>query len=520
MPAQKNSNWLDRIYEYVAPARAARRYQARRACDLLRAGGFDGARKDRTTAAWNARGGSADLWLQGDADVLRDRARSLIRNNVYAGGALEAIVANVVGCGIIPRPNYDEQSQRKPVQDAWNRWCDTCDVTGQHHFYELQALYLRECVEAGEALVQLAADTSGMRTVPLVLQSIEAERIASEWTYYSRKSKSNTLRRGVEVDGYGRAVNYYLWPTPPNDIAPMTPAEPIAVPAEQILHLFRKVRIGQTRGYTWLAPALMWFRDLGTYVENELMASTISSCFTMFIESMDGNASGAFSMGVPSGASGADGDGNRIERIQPGLVLYGMPGEKATPINPNRPNSASEPWINLLLRSIAVGMGLSYELISRDYSQTNFSSNRASALEDRRRFRPMQQWLVKHLCQPVWREFFEAHVMAGAPGFPDVLEYFANPAEYLDVHWQTPGWEWVDPQKEAQAAKLEVETGLRSRGEVIAATGRDRDEVFAELARENAILAELGVNVEADRPNDQDRMDAEREEEQATASRE
>lgn len=511
MPAVK-SNWVDRVYEFLAPARAARRYQARRACDLLRSGGFDGARKDRSTAAFNVASGSADRWLQGDADTLRDRARALIRNNVYAGGALEAIVANTVGCGIIPRPTYEDKAQREVVQDAWARWCDSCDVTGQHHFYELQSLYLRECIEAGEAMVQLASDEAPQRTVPLVLQSIESERIASEWTYYpGRRLSANNLRRGVEVDDFGSPRAYYLWPTPLNDLSPLNPAQPIRVSADQILHLYRKVRIGQTRGYTWLAPALMWFKDLGTYVENELMASTVSSCFTMFIETLDGNAGGQFSMATPSGSSGSDGDGNRIDRLQPGLVLHGMPGEKATPINPNRPNSAAEPWINLLLRSIAVGMGLSYELISRDYSQTNFSSNRASALEDRRRFRPIQKWLVYRLCQPVWREFFEAHVMLGVEGFPDALEYFANPYPHMAVNWQTPGWEWVDPLKESQAAKLEVETGFRSRAEVIAASGRDRDQVFAELARENEMLAELGVNVEVDRGNDQERMDAERE---------
>lgn len=523
MPQPKaNSNLLDRAIEWLSPKRAFERQRYRNAVNLMRRqGGYDGARRDRLSASWVPGNASADRWLSQDADELRARARDLIRNNVHARGALDAIVANVVGTGIIPRPAIKDKTADRAVYDAWKRWTEArwCDATGRMHFYELQALHLREAIEAGESLVQKARDPSPNRPVPFVLQSIEAERLASEFTHFAdkRTPSNRQQRRGVEIDSTGKPQAYWLWPTPLNDIQAMVPAEPMRVEAEHILHLFRVDRIGQTRGVTWLAQSMQSLRDLGTYIENELMASAVSSCFTVAIKTMDGGQS--FNpLNNPDGKSGTDADSNRIERLQPGLVAHLMPGEDVTPINPGRPNSASEPWINLMLRNIAVGTGLSYELVSRDYSRTNFSSNRASALEDRRRFRPTQSWLINSWCQPIYRAFIEAHVLAQSPGFPTPFEFFSNPYPWLEVRWQAPGWEWVDPLKEAQAALLEVEGGMRSRSDVIASSGRDRDEVFEELAQENEILTSLGLNVMSGQSNDQQQIDAEREREAAEAS--
>ncbi len=46
-----------------------------------------------------------------------------------------------------------------------------------------------------------------------------------------------------------------------------------------------------------------------------------------------------------------------------------------------------------------------------------------------------------------------------------------------------PGWQWVDPQKEVNADIAAIGAGLKSREEVVAARGRDIDELDAEIAR-------------------------------------
>jgi capsid protein len=54
------------------------------------------------------------------------------------------------------------------------------------------------------------------------------------------------------------------------------------------------------------------------------------------------------------------------------------------------------------LHAIAAGVGLTYELLTGDLSQVNYSSIRAGLLEFRRRMEALQwQLLVPGLCRPV-----------------------------------------------------------------------------------------------------------------------
>ncbi len=498
--------WLDSVIGIFSPARAAQRTRDRSVYKQMSKRAYEAARIDRTTSAWVANSSSADRELYGQAERTRNRVRDLIRNNAYARGALDAIVANIVGCGIKPKPAIEDQPERnKQIQEKWNAWCETADITGRLHFYQLQALALREVVEAGEMLVNtvmLPFDPVG--GVPLALEAIESERISSDADIsYGRKGLAqNEIRRGVEVDRTGRAVAYWLYPTNPHDLGYSPVSEAERIDGERILHLYRPERIGQTRGISWLAPAVLRLRDLDMYLENELQASAVAACFAVAIKTVDSGGSWN-GLNTPDGQDSTDGNYDRMERLQPGGVTHLFPGESVEQINPLRPNAAADSFLATMLRSIAVATGLSYELVSRDYSRTNYSSNRASALEDRRRFRPIQQFMVWKFCQPVYRMWFRQACLAGDAGvagfemFPSMTEYIAAPEYWLRCKWRPPGWEWVDPMKEVQAAALEVKEGFRSRGDVIESGDSEDDlaDTFAELAEENDLANELGLKL-------------------------
>lgn len=502
--------WLDSFVGVFAPKWAFERSRYRRAMDMQR--NYDASRVNRNTYNWNAPTASADRAMSGHAERVRDRARDLVRNNAYARGALDAIVANVVECGI--RPVLDEG----PIADAWNRWCEHADVAGRLHFYEMQAMALRECIEAGEVMPHYLTRRKRLNLglSPFCLELIESERIDSNQdSTFKRDSANGFIRRGVKLDSDGKPEGYYLYDI---DLQSMQYAyNSRFYPANQVLHLFRVERAGQTRGMSWLAPVVMWLKDLHVYVENELQASAVASCFTVAIKTVDSGASWS-ELAAPTDADSTDTDGNRFENIQPGLVTHLLPNEEVEVINPARPNGSCEPWINLMLRSIAVGMGMSYEIVSRDYSRTNFSSCRASSLEDRKRFRPLQKWLTWHFCQPIYHEWFQSCCMAGMEGFPSLDEFLASPERFTNVEWQAPGWEWVDPLKEANAAKIEVETGFRSRTEIIAERGGDIRKVFAQLDKENELAESLDLNLLEGEPNSQSKVNADAENENATAN--
>lgn len=486
---------VDRMVSVFAPAAAARRAHARHIYRSVTGAGYAAGKKSRSNELWMPGNRSPDLELSDGADTTRARARSLVRDNAYARGILDAIVRNVVGRGIRPQSRHESnETFNEAAEGLFAKWAKNCDLAGRLTFFEMQRQILREVKEAGEVFVQFIVDDSDRsRPIPLALNLIDCDRLVSD-AYFSRgvdRATGNEVRRGVEVNDVGRAVAYHFHRSHPNDLNSST-WDTVRIPAEEVLHLFQPERIGQTRGISAFAPVIWWLRNLGFYVENEMTASAIASCFTVAIKTLDGASAGTLSDAVDTSSS--DTAGNSFEYLQPGMIPRLLPGEDVEVINPTRNSVQSEAWINLILRSMAVGTGLSYERLSRDYSKTNYSSNRASDLEDRRQFRADQDWLSAHFCEPVWRRVMAHAVAEGIEGFPATADFVGNFDEWTAHNWIAPGWEWVDPAKEIEARIRAMETGLSTLTEELAADGKDIRDHLQTRAAEEALIAEWGVS--------------------------
>lgn len=490
---------VDSTIGVLAPHWQLRRMQARK---LIRS--YQGAESNRLTASKKPRNQSADQEMLGPfgADSMRAWARLLVRDNAYAWGVIDTIVSSVVGCGITAQSTYEtaEGDDIEDVNDArdklFSEWCEVCDINGRLTLSEMQALAQREIAEAGEVLIRKVRtpkkEYRGIyRPVPLALELIEADRLAGDKdTYTTGISKQTGARivRGVEVDELGKPIAYWIYkehPTQPYAVS----RTPERIPADEIMHLFRQDRIGQTRGMSWFAPVLGWIRDLGVYVDNELQASAVASCFTVAIKS----DSPVGSLLAPEGDDTVDSDGNSYDYLQPGMIMRLRTNESIESANPGRPNSASEPWISLMLRGIAVGTGLSYEIVARDYSKTTYSSSRTSQLEDRRRFRRWQRYLLQHMCQPIWDSFCDAAALSGIEYFPTSAELLEDRRKYAPVEWQTPEWEWVDPQAEQASSQAAIGSFMSTYQDELGSRGRSYRSVFYQRAKEEKLRQQLGL---------------------------
>lgn len=497
---------LDRIIGIFSPSSAVKRTQQRRTLERM----YQGAEANRLTNNKKPKNQSADSELLGPfgADALRAWSRALVRDNAYAWGVVDTIVSSVVGCGItaqsqVETPEGTDIEDINEIRDAvWNEWCEVCDVNGRLSFAEIQQLAQREMVEAGEVLIHLVNTPNKTyrginRPIPLAIELIEADRLASDRdTYKIGRGTENKIIRGVELDDLGKPVAYWIYPEHPNGPY-ATRVLPERIPAKDILHLYRMDRIGQTRGVSWFAPVMSWLRDLGVYVDNEIQASAVASCFGVAITT---NGRAGTGLMPSTDSEQTDVNGNQFEYLEPAMVVRLQPGESVESINPGRPNSASEPWINLMLRGISVGTGLSYEVVSRNYSGTSYSSSRTSMLEDRRRFRRWQRYIVGHLCQPVRDRFDEQAATAGVDGFASMTEILENRRKATAVEWQTPAWEWVDPQSEQSASDAALTSFQSTYQDELGQRGKNWRNVFYQRAKEEKLKRQLGL-VTADMAN-------------------
>jgi len=492
---------LDKVIGVFSPVAELKRVHARRHVQRQ----YQGAESNRLTGNKKPRNQAADQELLGPfgADAMRSWARSLVRDNAYAWNVVDTIVSNVIGDGITAQSTLEtaEGDDIEDVNDArdkvWGQWCEVCDINGELTFAEIQALAQREIVEAGEVLIRFVK-TSGKeyrgisRPVPLALELIEADRLSlnhDTFTVRASRESGNRIIRGVELDDKGRAIAYWIYPEHPNSPYGVKNQTPERVPASEVLHLYRKDRVGQSRGISWFAPVMSPIRDLATYIDNELQASAVSSCFTAFIKSDNPTAS----LLAPSGEDTTDQNGNRLDYLEPGIITRLASNESIEFANPGRPNSGSEPWIALMLRGICAGTGTSYEAVAKDFSKTSYSSSRTSKLEDRPRNKRWQNFMVAHCCQPVWDEFLNAAAREGLAKFPTSTELLEDRRGVAPVEWQLPELEWVDPTSEQNAAQSSIDSFMSTYQDEIGARGGSWRAKFYQAAKERKLRMKLGL---------------------------
>jgi len=301
----------------------------------------------------------------------------------------------------------------------------------------------------------------------------------------------------VRIGDKGEPVSYFIQKTHPGVIrfTKRGEREFVEIPVrneygrKNIFHLFFVLRSGQTRGVPFFAPVLTYFKDLAEYAEAELVAARIAACFSLFITSeasMDVAVNSAYERN-PSG--------QLIESLEPGMIKHLLPGENITSFNPQRPGATFEPFVERILKAISAALGLPYELVAKDFSKTNYSSARAALLEARRYFRMRQEWLSRKLCQPVWEMLLEEAYLSRQI---KAETFYENKRYWTNASWIAPGWEWVDPLKEAQAAEVGLKNGIVTYSDLYAQEGKDWEESFEQRKREAAKMKELDLEFPSD----------------------
>lgn len=489
---------LTRALALVAPSAALRRAHAIR---MLRA--YDAAGHGRRFRNWRTSGAGPADEVGPALATLRARSRDLVRNNPYARRALDIAVAHQVGYGIVPRPNTGSDAANKRLKTLFGDWSKRCDAAGLHDFFGLQALAARTRAEAGEVLIRLhRGQPSADDPIPLRLQVLEPDYL--DEAKNDMPARGNRVAYGVEIDASGRAVAYWLLPSHPGDSAWIGPrgGASVRVPASDVIHLYRADRPGQVRGVPDIAPVASRLRGLDDYQEAELERARVQACLAAFVTSAAGPTGG------PLAGQVAPGDVDRRTTMAPGMIEALMPGEDVKFVAPASADSYGD-HTKAVLRAIAVGLGVTYHQLTADLSDANYSSLRAGNIEFRR-LTEQTQWLllIPRLCERVWDEFLRVAVLANAvrpraAGYP--------------VDWVPPAFEAVDPLKDAQAVREQIDLMLTSPQRAIAAQGFDPAEILAEHAEWKAAKAAAGLGPVTPAPADTKETDDDGEDESESA---
>jgi len=460
---------------------------------------YQAARSSRLTSGWATSTTSADSELSASLTALRNRSRALVRDAAYAKRAKVVVQNNVIGAGIgmqgqvMSSRDTLREDVNTAIEEAWRDWScsEYCHTGGTLHFCDLERALMGQVFDAGEVFVRKHYRPFGGGEIPFALEMIEAERIADEFSYPPSAAAGAIIKMGIEVDRYGRPVAYWLRQRHPGELR-VLPGEADKlerVPAEQILHLRLVDRWPQTRGEPWLHAVARKLNDMDGYSEAEIVAARGSANYLNTIET----AEGEHPLATPVDPSNPGGEQEVI--TEPGMTLRLAVGEKMNFNNPSRPNTALDPFMRYMLREVAAGTGVSYESLSRDYSQSNYSSSRLALLDDRDLWRMLQQWFLRNFRLPLHKEWLRSAVLARAVAPVRVEEYAVDPKKFEAVLFKPRGWSWIDPTKEVEAYKEAIKAGFTTVTDVIAQTGggQDIEEVLQQRDRELKLMDDLDL---------------------------
>jgi lambda family phage portal protein len=464
---------------------------------------YAAARRSRLTSSWGMQNGSADSELATSLTNLRTRSRQLVRDAGYAKRAKVIVVNNVVGSGIglqaqVKNTRGELHEQRNDaIEEAFCEWskADSCHTGGGLHFADLERMVMGQVFEAGEAFIRLHFKKFGNSEIPLALEVIEAERLADEYAAPGVGMPAGVVRMGVEVDEFHRPIAYWIRNRHPGELRTNAPEVDRyeRVPADQIIHLRIIDRWPQVRGEPWLHAAAGKLDDMNGYSEAEIIAARGAANYMGVIESPEGNN--------PLGTEEGE-DGGLDVAMEPGIIQKLAAGEKLNFINPGRPNPNMDPFMRAMLREVASAIGVSYESLSRDYSQSNYSSSRLALLDDRDLWRVLQQWWLRSFRRPLHAVFIRQAVYQRAIAGLRIEEYVADPCRQECAKFKLRGWTWVDPTREVAAYKEAVMAGFTTVSDVIDATagGLDIEDIIETRARELEMFDEAGIDLDTTVP--------------------
>ena len=460
---------------------------------------YEGAKLSRLTADWLASGTSADAEVKSSLARLRNRARQLIRDSDHARQAKRTIQNNVIGTGVRMQAQVAMQRSRSRkrqldtstndrIEASFRRWCraEFCHTGGTLAFPDIERLLIGSAAESGDVFVRLVPMAFGGSGVPLALEVIEADQLDETVDGYAAVPGQQVVggewRMGVHVNEWGRPVEYAFLTGHPGDSRYQSiSSQREIVPAEQIIHLMVTERPGQSRGVTWFASAIKQLHHLAGYQEAEVVRARAASSLMGFITTQSG-----------AGEEMGEGtiDGEHVTTFEPGVFKTLFEGQGVEIPDLHAPDGQFEPFVRAMLRAMAAGLGISYESLSKDYSQTNYSSSRLALLEDRENWRTLQQYMIRAFHERVFRAWLRAAVMSGNLELPG---YKASPERFEQVRWVARGWEWVDPQKEGQAYREAVRDGFMTQAEVVMSRGGDYHELIEQRASELEEQNQLGL---------------------------
>mgnify|MGYP002700098264 CR=1 FL=1 len=496
------------LINIISPAWALKRAQAKAALNIMSGasgdgGGYESAsRKRQVFKNWLTSPADAQTDINIGIKDLRHRSRDLEKNNHLAHGALATKLQYVIGGGLQPEPAIDYEFLNLDAAEAETINANikrvflkfANDKRGDYRelkdFFEMQADVYHAKNLNGDAWVLLPWIEDKGTPFNTRLHAIEADRICNP----GEKKDTEKMRNGLTFDDRGRIKKIHIAPSHPGQGKKQKADQWKTVNFKRangwlnVLHIANKNnRPGQVTGVPDLTPVMSAIKQMGAYIDAELLGSVISNKFTVFVKSNTPGAANGLQPGggmMQPGQQTADdyGDEDPLE-LGDGLVVSLGQDEEIQLANPSRPNPNFGPYIDKLATHIGSALGLPFELLLKHFT-ASYSASKAALLMFTNWLAVERLAMVRGFCRPVFELIIDEAVASGRLVLPGYLADDDKRAAYLQCAWHGAPIGEIDELKSANAAKVRMESRTTNRSIETRRLGHEVDQVRQGIASE------------------------------------
>ena len=510
--------------------------------DIMGMGGFEGAdRFDEAMALWGPPIQSADADILPDKDIADARSRDMLRNDAYVQGAANLHKDNIVGSQFLlnARPAtrvvwgkqddvWEEEFQQE-VEELFDLYSESpdnwIDASRRNNFTGLVRLAVGVHLAGGEMLATVEWDKSAGGDFKTTIQMVDIDRLS---TPQDKRFTDENIRGGIRYDGRGVPQTYYIRTEHPNDVRfgmfKLPQWKPVAARKPwgrlQVIHILEQMRPDQSRGFSDMLASLKamhighkW-RDIN--LQHALTQSIYAAAITsdlpseqVFAQLGGGEVTAAGAQKAVTqyaqgylGAIAAYSGASKNLQIDGVKIPHLFPGTKLELLSPGKGGPLGTEFEQSLLRYIAASVGVSYEQLSRDYTNTNYSSARAAMNETWKFMQARKKIVADRFASAIFRLWLEeainGNMLSTMPARKAGMLYTGNRLNLKfdaisRADWIGAARGQIDELKETEAAVLRIESGLSTAEDELAKLGKDWRKVFRQLKREQDLRDALGI---------------------------
>lgn len=449
--------------------------------------------------------GSADYELRDSIVALRNKSRFLARNSSSMARFINLMRVNVVGDNgfrfqsrVRKGDGTMDTGLNERVERAWRRWAKQPTVDGQMTFNDLCEQAVSTWCRDGEVIWEIVVN--GKYRDGVAINPIEAD-LLDETLNGEYPKTGNEIRMGVEIDAYGRPVAYHFLHVHPGDLTWFSrkpESRHRRVPAERVIHMFIRLRPGQSRGEPPAVTTINSVKMLDGYREAEVTNRRVAAAMMGFFRRDLPKAENISEL-----ADQVSPDEEHFEvDVVPGTFKQLPDGMAFETFNPSGSATDYEKFEGQVKKDISMGLNISAFSLGMETAGVSYSTGRSVLIEDRDYYRLMQRFFIEHGAEKVFGKWVPYHMLSDGSSIPPTRRDVV-----MDDHVFRPrGWDWVDPAKDVRANTEALRTGQTSLARVAAQRGIDRDELLDEIAEDQAAADARGLTLvyDGDIPLDED----------------